>query len=133
MASDQPSGLDLANAIAREILHWHEGPKGFWYRYASCTGLKVAKKLIDYPEGGFFRPDRNLFHLGLVKFKVMTDTSAKYKATFPGKDLKVSFNDGRIETCVRDDLTLDDFQHEIGALACYLFVKAWREENRTDG
>ena len=129
MSSQHPSGLELANAIAVEVMHWHEEPDGFWYRYASCTGLKVAKNLIDYPTGGFFRPDRNFFHLGLVKFKVMTDTSATYKTSFPGKDLKVEFNDGRIKTSVQDEMTHDEFQNEIGALACYLFVMAWRKEN----
>lgn len=132
MPSDHPSGKELANAIATEILHWRE-VDGMWWRGGSCTGLKVAKGLVDYPQQGFFRPDRNFFHLGLVKFKVMTDTSCSYKATFPGKDLQIEFNDGNISTIVRDEQSLDEFQHEIGALAAYLFVKAWREENRTDG
>jgi len=130
--TDELSGKELANAIAVDVMHWRE-VNGMWWRGGSNTGLKVAKNIIDYPSGGFFRPDRNFFHLGLVRFKVETDTSATYKATFPGKNLKVTFNDGTLETSVVDELTLDEFQHEIGALACYLFVMAWREENRTDG
>jgi len=129
---EELSGKELAFAIAEDVMHW-KVRGDLWYRGASCTGLKVARSITDYPEGGFFRPDRNYFHLGLVKFKVMTDTSATYKTKFMGKDLKVEFNDGNISTTVRDEMSLDDFQNEIGALACYLFVLAWREENKVDG
>lgn len=124
-----PSGYELANAIALEILRW-EDRGGMWFRGASPTGLKVARSMSDFPQGGFFRPDRNLFHVQLIDFAVQRDTSARYKTKFPGKDIEVMYSDGDLQTTVRDenDLILGTGNEAI-ALAAYLFVKAWREEN----
>lgn len=129
-----PFAHKLAEAVAREIMHWRM-KDGMWWRGGSCTGLKVAKGMLDYPEEGFFRPDRNLFHMSLVRFKVVTDTSAAYDSTFPGNKIRVVYNDG--DGCrgsaVDEYNLLDDSAKETHCLAMYRFILAWREKHEKPG
>jgi len=122
------TGLDLVDAIAKETLGWHDRG-GWWWRAGSPTGFRVAYERLNYPDEGFFRPDRNLFHLQFCEFMVWRLTGAEARAEFPGKNLRKVIEGGGLQTTVVDENTLDDFNNEIGALAVYLFVKAWREEH----
>lgn len=107
----------------------------YWWRGGSCTGLKVARKMLDYPEEGFFRPDRNLWQMSLVRFKVENDTSAAYTAKFPGKNVKVEFNDsdGCRGSAVDEHSLLDGSGMEVACLAMYRFIKTWREKHEVPG
>jgi len=63
---------DLCDALATEVLGWHERHT-MWWRLGSPTGLHRATGAAQIPQRGFFRPDMNLLHLQICLARLKDD------------------------------------------------------------
>lgn len=124
--------IETARAVAERLMGW-ANRDGWWYRYDSATGYKVATQPGDKASQGFFRPDRSYFQMGLIEFRLWQICGATMQFSCGAQEVSCTFNDGKLDAEAADDReSLKEHQFEDRAVciaAALSFYDAWKAEH----